>query len=109
MDKVNKKTIGMTTLVVFLLLFTGALRSVNSENYLINIACGPLIFAIYISMLSIWSISIWRRMMHSHIRGYLLGIAGLMLFWIFVRTLKYFPFNIIEPVNRWLWYCFISP
>ena len=106
MDKINKKAIGMTGLVVFFLLFSSILRSVESENYLINIACGPLIFAIYISMLSIWSMSIWRRMMHSHIRGYLLGIAGLMLFWIFVRTLKYFPFNNIEPVNRWLWYCF---
>jgi len=106
MDKVNKKTIGMTVLVVFFLLFSSILRSINSENYLINIGRGPLIFAIYISMLSIWSISIWRRMMHSHIRGYLLGIAGLMLFWIFVRTLKNFPFNNIEPVNRWLWYCY---
>ncbi len=108
MAKLNIKTISMTALVVFLLLLAGLLRLVivNSENYLINIACGPLIFAIYISMLSIWSISIWRRMMHSHIRGYLLGIAGLMLFWIFVRTLKYFPFNNIEPVNRWLWYCY---
>jgi len=106
MDKINKKAIGMTGLVVFFLLFSSILRSVESENYLINIACGPLIFAIYISMLSIWSMSIWRRMMHSHIRGYLLGIAGLMLFWIFVRTLKHSPFNHIEPVNRWLWYCF---
>ncbi|MDI9481395.1 MAG: hypothetical protein QM229_11375 [Bacillota bacterium] len=102
MGKINKKAIGMTVLVVFFLLFSSILRSINSENYLINIGRGPLIFTIYISMLSIWSISIWRRMMHSHIRGYLLGIAGLMLFWIFVRTLKYFPFNNIEPVNRWL-------
>ena len=106
MGKLNRKAIGMTALVVFLLLVTGVLRLVNSENYLIYIACGPLIFTIYICMLSIWSMSIWRRMMHSHIRGYLLGIAGLMLFWIFVRTLKYFPFNNIEPVNRLLWYYF---
>lgn len=106
MGKMNKKAISTTALVVFLLLLTGALRLVNSENYLIYNACGPLIFAIYISMLSIWSMSIWRRMMHSHIRGYLLGTAGLMLFWIFARTLKHSPFNYIEPVNRWLWYCF---
>ncbi len=106
MGKLNKKAIGMTALVVFLLLLTGALRLVNSENYLINIACGPLIFTIYISMLSIWIMSIQRRIMHSHIRGYLLGTAGLMLFWIFARTLKHAPFNHIEPVNRWLWYCF---
>ena len=100
MDKMNKNVIGMTALVIFLLLLTGALRLVNSENYLITIACGSLVFTIYIGMLAVWIMSIQRRMMHSHIRGYLLGTAGLMLFWIFVRTLKYSPFAHIEPVNR---------
>ncbi|MDD2372502.1 MAG: hypothetical protein WC109_04545 [Syntrophomonadaceae bacterium] len=50
MGKLNKKAIGITALVVFLLLLTGALRLVNSENYLISIACGPLVFTIYIAV-----------------------------------------------------------
>src|SRR5690554_4143600 len=108
MSKTGKKAIGMTALVVFLLLLAGLLRlvMVNSENYLINIACTLLVFTIYIGMLFVWSMSIWRRVMHTHIRGYLLGIAGLMLFWIFVRTLRDPHFNLIDPVNRWLWYCY---
>ena len=108
MTKINKKTISMTALVVFLLLLAGLLRLVivNSENYLINVVFTLLVFTIYISMLSVWSMSIWRRVMHIHIRGYLLGVAGLMLFWIFVRTLRAPHFNYIDPVNRWLWYCY---
>ena len=88
MTKLNKKTISMTALVVFLLLLAGLLRLVivNSENYLINVVFTLLVFTIYISMLSVWSMSIWRRVMHIHIRGYLLGVAGLMLFWIFVNS-----------------------
>ncbi len=75
MTKLNKKTFSMTALVVSLLLLTGALRLVmiNSENYLINAVFTLLVFTIYISMLSVWSMSIWRRVMHIHIRGYLLG------------------------------------
>ena len=108
MTKLNKKTISMTAQVVFLLLLAGLLRLVivNSENYLINVVFTLLVFTIYISMLSVWSMSIWRRVMHIHIRGYLLGVAGLMLFWIFVRTLRDPHFNYIDPVNRWLWYCY---
>ena len=43
----------MTALVVFLLLLAGLLRlvMVNSENYLINIACTLLVSTIYIGML----------------------------------------------------------
>ena len=80
MTKLNKKTISMTAQVVFLLLLAGLLRLVivNSENYLINVVFTLLVFTIYISMLSVWSMSIWRRVMHIHIRGYLLGVAGLM-------------------------------
>ena len=102
MTKLNKKTISMTALVVFLLLLAGLLRLVivNSENYLINVVFTLLVFTIYISMLSVWSMSIWRRVMHIHIREYLLGVAGLMLFWIFVRTLRDPHFNYIDPVKR---------
>ena len=67
MSKTGKKAIGMTALVVFLLLLAGLLRlvMVNSENYLINIACTLLVFTIYIGMLFVWSMSIWRRVMHT--------------------------------------------
>jgi hypothetical protein len=108
MRKTSKKAISMTALVVFLLLLAGGFRLVivNSERHLINVVFTLLVFTIYIGMLSVWSMSIWRRVMHAHIRGYLLGVAGLMLFWIFIRTLRDPHFNYIDPVNRWLWYCY---
>ena len=47
--------------------------------------------------------------MHSHIRGYLLATAGLMLLWIFIRTLKHGPFDFIDAAARWLWYAYYIP
>lgn len=77
MSKLDKKAIGMTLLVVLLLLLTGALRFSKSGSALLNMARFLLLFGIYIGMLSAWALSLRRRMMHSHIRGYLLGTAAL--------------------------------
>ena len=48
MTKLNKKTISMTALVVFLLLLAGSLRLVivNSGNYLINVVFTLLVFTV---------------------------------------------------------------
>lgn len=99
----------MAVLTVLLLILTGALRLVKSENTLINVACFLLVFSIYIGMLAAWTLSVRRRMMHSHIRAYLLGIASLMLLWIFIRTLKHGPFDFIDAAARWLWYAYYIP
>lgn len=103
------KPTSVTALVVLLLILTGALRLVYSENPLVSAAHFLLVFTIYIGMLAAWTLSIRRRMMHSHIRGYLLGTASLMLLWIFIRTLKHRPFDFIDSAARWLWYAYYIP
>lgn len=109
MVQINNHVVKMTVLTVSLLLLTGALRLVYSDIPLVNTVRAFLIFIIYIGMLAAWGFSIRRRMMHSHIRSYLLGIATLMLFWIFVRTLKWYAFDIFDAIERFLWYCYYIP
>ena len=99
----------MTALVVLLLTLTGALRLVEDASPLIRACCSLLVFIIYIGMLAAWALSVRRRMMHSHIRGYLLATAGLMLLWIFLRTIKHRPFDSIDFAARWLWYGYYIP
>lgn len=108
-NKANTRAVKITALAVALLFFASALRFIHSESPLVVTALAFLTFTIYIGMLAAWGISIRRRMMHSHIRSYLLAIASLLLFWIFVRTLKWHVFEAIEPAARFLWYCFYFP
>ena len=44
---------------------------------------------IYIGMILAWGVSVKRRILHSTVRGYLLAITVLLLFWMSVRTCKY--------------------
>lgn len=104
MNHINKTAIAI--LVILLLLITGALRLVESNLQLINNVCILIIFTIHIAMLAIWNVSIRQRVVHSHIRSYIQGIGGLMLFWIFIRTIKHGIFGYIDPAARFLWYCF---
>ena len=99
----------MTALAIALILFANALRLIRSDIPFVNTIRSFLIFTIYIGMLVAWGLSIWRRMMHSHIRWYLLSIAALMLFWIFVRTLKWYAFDFFGATERFLWYCYYIP
>lgn len=108
-NKANTRAVKITVLAVALLFLASALRFIHSESLLVVTALAFLTFTIYIGMLAAWGLSIRRRMMHSHIRSYLLAIASLLLFWIFVRTLKWHVFDTIEPAARFLWYCFYVP
>lgn len=103
------KPTGIAALVVLLLLLTGALRLIITDNLLANAGRFLLVFSIYIGMLAAWTLSIHRRMMHSHIRGYLLGTAALMLLWVLLRTLRHSPFNFIDVASRLLWYAYYIP
>ena len=108
--KISKtKPMSIAVAAVLLLVVTGALRLVDFESLLVSSIRFLLVFTIYIGMLAAWTLSVWRRMLHGHIRGYLLATASLMLLWIFLRTLKHGPFDDIDAAARWLWYGYYIP
>ncbi len=63
---------------------------------------------IYIGLFAAWGLSIRHRIVQKQARKYLTGAAVLLIFWLMVRTAKYFIFWQPE-VMRYLWYSFYLP
>lgn len=62
---------------------------------------------IYIGMIAVWGISLHRRILQNQTRRYLAAIAGLMVLWLALRTVKYSIHNI--DAERYLWYFYYLP
>ena len=62
---------------------------------------------IYMGLLAAWGISVQTRIIQTQVRRYLLAIAGLMLLWLALRTVKYNTYNI--TAERFLWYGYYLP
>ena len=61
---------------------------------------------IYMGLLAAWGISVRTRIIQTQVRRYLLAIAGLMLLWLTLRTVKYNTYNI--TAECFLWYgCYL--
>lgn len=62
---------------------------------------------IYIGLLAAWGISVQTRIIQTQVRRYLLVIAGLMLLWLTLRTVKYNTYHM--TAERFLWYGYYLP
>ena len=62
---------------------------------------------IYIGLMTAWGISLYRRILQRQTRRCLTAIAGLMVLWLVLRTVKYSMHSI--DVERWLWYFYYLP
>lgn len=68
-----------------------------------------VVFFSYVLMLLFWGISLWQRVMHKGVRLYLLLTVLAMLFWLFLRTIKFtlLPHDI--SLARYCWYAYYVP
>ena len=71
-------------------------------------ACGILRSLLYLSLFAGWGISLYNRTVHPQVRRLLLNVDLLMLFWIFVRTLR-FQLNTPPGMDRMLGYLYYAP
>ena len=62
----------------------------------------------YIGLFSAWGVSVNKRVVQKQVRRYLLFVSALMVFWLFVRELR-FRMVIDETALRFLWYCYYIP
>lgn len=109
MKKLEKKDILIGAAVVFLIAAAMAMRILSkhtSDNAAITL--GFLRSAIYILLTVAWGLSIRFRIIHVQSRRYLLSISALILFWLVVRTLKFF-FVSGADARRYLWYLYYLP
>ena len=54
---------------------------------------------IYIGLMTWWGVSLWQRIVQTQVRRYLAATAALCVFWLSIRTVKFFFAAI-----RYLWY-----
>ena len=59
---------------------------------------------IYIGLMTWWGVSLWQRIVQTQVRRYLAATAALCVFWLSIRTVKFFFAAI-----RYLWYGYDVP
>lgn len=64
---------------------------------------------IYIGIIIIWGISVRSRVLNCSIRRYMLAIAALLLFWLVVRSCKFFFLEGIIELQYYCWYGYYIP
>ena len=63
---------------------------------------------IYIGLFCWWGASIRRRVLQSQVRRFLLQIVCLMVFWMVMRSIKFY-FAVTPAFRRGLWYSYYIP
>ena len=91
---------------VLLLMFT---RHVGSDDLLTNSFHQMFVNYFYLTVLAAWGVSLQRRILQPSVRACLVGIAALMLFWVFDRMAKNELLRTLEIVRRHCWYLFYLP
>lgn len=65
--------------------------------------------AIYMGIIIAWGISVRIRILNRFIRGYMLAVAALLLFWFMIRSCKYFFLEGVPVLQYYCWYGYYIP
>ena len=63
---------------------------------------------LYIGLMTWWGVSLWQRIIQTQVRRYLAATAALCVFWLSIRTVKFF-FASTPAAIRYLWYGYYFP
>lgn len=106
MSLLRKRKYGVVLLVAVLMICAVCARVAARYGYYAEVL--SIVRAlIYIGLLAAWGISIQTRIIQTQVRRYLLVIAGLMLLWLTLRTVKYNTYHM--TAERFLWYGYYLP
>lgn len=106
MKKSGKRKSAAVLFVLFLIASAIVLRNTRFEGHP-NLS-GYIRSFIYIFLMSAWFFSIRRRIVQPQARRYLSAIAALILFWVIIRTCKFF-LPVLAYLIRYFWYLFYLP
>ena len=109
MKKSNEKRIVPIVAAVLIIIAYICRYPLFGNNY--RKILGLVRTAIYIGLYLAWAFYIRKRIIQTQVRRYLTAIALLMVFWLAVRTIKfYFVSDITHPeIVRYLWYLYYLP
>lgn len=106
----NKRSITKKALIIgVLLVFAFVLRMIYEEmpRTLLRSVMVTVRNTIHISLLSLWVISLSRRLVNENVRRLMLAVGGLLLFWLLDKIVKWnFTGSVTHPLVRYLWYGF---
>lgn len=106
MSLLQKRKYGVVLLVAVLMICAVCARVAARYGYYAEVL--SIVRAlIYIGLLAAWGISVQTRIIQTQVRRYLLVIAGLMLLWLTLRTVKYNTYHM--TAERFLWYGYYLP
>ncbi|MCR5824779.1 MAG: hypothetical protein K6G60_10150 [Lachnospiraceae bacterium] len=94
-----------TVLAILTIIFAASLRQIPFPvTPFVKVTVAFLRPVIYVTLFSLWGISIGKRIVHEKIKNILMIIAALMVFWICARTVKYNSTDL--TVIRYSWYLY---
>ncbi|MDO4488266.1 MAG: hypothetical protein Q4B67_04175 [Eubacteriales bacterium] len=106
-----RKNIAIIITALVLIFIAKLCEFLNTEDVLktqTGMLFGMTRSMIYIALFSAWGVSVFQRIVSKRIRVLLLLEAGLFVFWMLLRTVKYY-FIADEYIKRILWYGFYIP
>ena len=106
--QIQNKTLLRTAAIVLLLICLAVyLRFKGNAGTLLKLT-GLTRSFIYIGLFGAWGVSVWRRIVQKQVRRYLLVVSVLIVFWMAMRTAKYFL--VMDPSgDRLIWYAYYIP
>ena len=108
--KMKREKLIRYILYFFFFLLAGILQWIaNSCQGPLHVLFLLLAGAIFFALVLFWAFSVQRRMPNKRSRYLLSGIAAFLLFFLFVRFVKYFLVDESPKMLRYLWYCYYLP
>ena len=110
MTKLNKQGKKIAVTAVVLIALAVACRLLGLRGFYPQ-TLGLVRSGIYIFLFVAWGVLIDRRIIQTQIRRYMIGIAGVMVFWFLLRTWKhhFIPAEALPDVARYIWYAYYIP
>ncbi|MDD5919362.1 MAG: histidine kinase N-terminal 7TM domain-containing protein [bacterium] len=107
MQRQNKTLLRTAAIVLLLICLAVYLRFKGNAGTLLKLT-GLTRSFIYIGLFGAWGVSVWRRIVQKQVRRYLLVVSVLIVFWMAMRTAKYFL--VMDPSgDRLIWYAYYIP
>lgn len=112
MGKISKKSAFYTVLVILLLAY-----AYFAKRYTKKVDVGIItdIFLmisrnlIHNGLMIVWLVTVRQRIMQKSVRKYLLAMVGLLLFWSYMRTVKWMFLASFTTACRFFWYTYYIP
>lgn len=104
----EKRNVNIAILVLLLIALAVGLNQISQKTSspIINRSAAILRSLIYFGLFTAWGLSVRRRVTQRQIRTYLIAISSFMVFWLSLRTIKYFFVNESLNLFRHLWYAY---